>query len=90
MHREPDNILSPTSANGSAIPCFTVVPADMGLPPQTLPIPHLRDRSTASSRPQTPVRGLLPSRPPGERGEAHPRRTLISKRLNTNALKVSS
>ena len=68
MHPELDNTPSRTSANGSPIPCFTGT--CVGRLPHTPPSGRPLDRLWV--RPQTPIRGLLPSRPPEERGEIHP------------------
>ena len=55
------------SANGSLTPLFPARATSTGLPPRTLPSGRPLDRVWV--RPQTPIRGLLPSRPPGERGD---------------------
>jgi hypothetical protein len=67
VHRakQCDRAVAGTSADGSLNPMF---PAQAtGLPPRTLPSGRPLDRVWV--HPQTPIRGHLPSRPPGERGD---------------------
>ena len=79
MHPEQNNTPSRTSANGSPIPCF--IGTHMGLPPHTPPSGRPLDRVDS---PPNPRQGLLPSRPPGERGEQLHRK-LNSNRMSSNA-----
>ncbi len=66
-------------------PESTVSGSSTGLPPRTPPSGRPLDRVWI--RPQTPVRGLLPSRPPGERGEiALDLQYIKSNPMNPNAL----